>query len=214
MIRFLTLLPLVTALSSQASVQKQSTANKTVKAIEDAIRKSDNFQNLFLQWHKELGSDAVPLLKQVASHKKNTDTVRYVALMGMAKLGGKPVAEHIRPFLKDTAWMLRSGSIRALSAIEAKEEGSHLLPLAQDPALVVRLEAVHALKKLKPEGYLASLATTALDERNYQGKRSLGIAELAIDALSGAADEKGRTLYRDTLKQIAMRKYELKRRVL
>lgn len=213
MIRLLIFISLVFSFSSVASVQTQ-TPVKTVKTIEDAIRKSDNFQALFTQWQKELGADAVPLLKQVASQKKNTDTVRYVALMGMAKLGGKPIAEHIRPFLKDPAWMLRSGSIRALSAMEAHEEAPHLLPLAKDPALVVRLEAVHAIKKLKPTGYLVSLAQTVLDERNYQGRKSLGIAELAIDELSVATTENARSIYQDTLKQVANRKLELKRRVL
>ena len=79
---------------------------------------------------------------QIASDPRNEDSNRYVALMSAAKLGGPSGAPFILSFLKDRSWMMRSGALRALTALENPKTAEAVLPLLRDPALVVRAEAV------------------------------------------------------------------------
>jgi hypothetical protein len=164
-------------------------------------KKGGSFAPLLAQWEARYGSTAVPGLLSIAQDRANTDSDRFVALMGTTRLGGSETAPYLVPFLKDSSWMLRSGALRALSAIQSPQiriPASAVLPLLNDSALVVRSEAIDAVVALKLPGAGVALLGVLEQRSNYlsSGKplwvpgkalaalRSLGPA-VARDALPG-----------------------------
>jgi HEAT repeat protein len=149
---------------------------------------SSSFEPLLEQWSDDYGPSAIKPLLAVAKDHTNSDRVRYIALMGAAKLGGLAGATQITPFLKDSSWMLRNGALRALSALDNPQTAAAVLPLLQDPALVVRLEAVEAVRKLKPHGAAQALVNTLRSQDNYHNGKSQWVPIRSLDALAELRD--------------------------
>ena len=147
-------------------------------------RHGGNFDTLFKQWEKTYGTDAVKPLLGIAGDKHKEDPVRYVALMGVAKIGGIETAPLLSPLLKDKSWMIRSGALRALSALGNEKAAESILPLLRDPALVVRVEAVEAVEKLHPTGSAEALMGVLESSANYRNGRAQWVPGRALAALS------------------------------
>lgn len=143
-----------------------------------------SFEKLLKNWETRHGVQAVPSLVSIASDAKNAENLRYVALMGAAKLGGSDTAPSLTPFLKDKSWMIRSGALRALRTLKNPETGAALLPLLKDGALVVRAEAVDAIVDLKPNGAAEALVSTIEQSQNYQNGKAQSVPRKALVALA------------------------------
>ena len=160
-------------------------SQQILKEIEKDLqnRRTVSFAPLLKNWEQRYGTDAVPPLMGMASNPKNLDANRYLALMGAAKLGGRPLASQVAKLLNDRSWMLRSGALQALSALDAKETGPAAMKLLRDPALVVRTEAVHTLVVLRPPGVEAALVRAILDQQNYHGGKAQWVPQAALEGL-------------------------------
>ena len=146
-------------------------------------RSGASFEGLVRGWESVYGSTAFGPLVEIASDKTLSDSDRYIALMSAAKLGGAQGAATIQSFLKDRSWMIRSGALRALAALDSPETADATLPLLRDPALVVRAEAVETVKVLKPKGAVQALVGALKDEANYQGGMAQWVPQKALRAL-------------------------------
>lgn len=165
-----------------ASVPPVPQSSDLLKQIRNS--KSASFDNLLNRWNRDFGTSAVPsLLKIARSAKLASDSERYVAVMGAARLGGKPVASMLIPLLRDSSWMVRNGSLRALTALQAKDASPEILNLINDPALVVRLEAIDAISALKPKGASAALVSAVYAPQNYHGGRAQWAPQRALAGL-------------------------------
>lgn len=153
--------------SAFAAIPKlESTLLEDIRA-----RKDSSFAKVLKTWELRYSADAVEPLLKIANEKAHSDQDRYVAMMGAAKIGGKATAPAVAALLKDSSWMIRSGAIRALTALKDPVASASVLPLLNDPALVVRVEAVSAVEKLRPNGAVDALVKTLQDKDNYhQGK--------------------------------------------
>jgi HEAT repeat protein len=145
--------------------------------------KSNSFDPLLSDWELEYGTQAVPALLLVAKNKSASDSERYVAVMGVAKIGGKASAPLLSAFLKDACWMIRNGTLRALTALKHPETAKAVLPLLKDPALVVRLEAIQSVEKLHPEGTPQALLATIEASENYHHGKAQWVPQRALEAL-------------------------------
>ena len=123
-----------------------------------------------------------PLL-HFAHQKGSTPSDRYLALMEASRLGGQPIQKQIQSFLNDPSWELRTGALRSLAAIHAKESGPQSLRLLKDPALVVRLAAVDAVLELQPEGTVAALIEALEDQSNYHRGNPLWVPPRILNGL-------------------------------
>ena len=146
-------------------------------------RKSNQFDSLLSSWEKRYGTQAVTPLLSLARNSRLEDPDRYVAIMGVAKIGGTESAPLLVSLLKDKSWMIRNGTIRALAALKNPKVSSSVLPLLNDRALVVRLEAVQALEKLRPEGVTKALLAAIQNPENYHGGRAQWIPQQALETL-------------------------------
>jgi HEAT repeat protein len=144
---------------------------------------SPSFNPLLQSWEQKYGTAVVSPLLEVARNKSASDSERYVAVMGIAKIGGKASAPLLSPFLKDSSWMIRNGTLRALTALKHPETSAAVLPLVKDPALVVRLEAVQSVEKLHPEGSLKALLAAIDDSENYHHGKAQWVPQRALLAL-------------------------------
>jgi len=142
-----------------------------------------SFEPLFRRWEERYGSRAVPPLLEISRDARASDPQRYIGIMGIARLGGKEAAPLLVPFLKDTSWMIRAATLRALSALEKADTASAVLPLLRDPALVVRMEAVSAIELLKPIGAADALVEALFFEGNYREGKALWVPQKALSAL-------------------------------
>ncbi len=159
--------------SARASVPHATPAQPLAAALgkDIASRQGLSFGEILKSWETRYGTRAVSPLLQLASNRKSQDADRYLALMGAAKLGGPSVAPQVTPFLRDPSWMIRSGALRALSALKNPATTSGVLGLLHDPSLIVRTEAVEAAALLQPAGTVDALLATLEDSANYhQGK--------------------------------------------
>ncbi len=147
-------------------------------------KRSHSFASLLKNWESQYGVQAVEPLIKLASQKKNPDSDRYIALMGAAKLGGREIAPRLLVFLKDSSWMLRSGALRALSALNHPPSSRAVLPLLQDPALVVRSEAVDAVDRLHPPGSEEALLRALESRANYHNGKAQWLPQKALKALA------------------------------
>lgn len=155
-----------------------------IKADIAKQRKNPNsFENLTQNWQKTYGSGAFDALFQIASDTNAWDSERYIALMSAAKMSEKQGLRRFVSFLKDKSWMIRGGTLRALSVSGNEETGKIIFPLLQDPALVVRVEAVEALKILRPPGTAQALLLTLEDDRNYHAGKAQWVPGKALQAL-------------------------------
>ena len=146
-------------------------------------RTKPSFEFLLKRWEADYGTGAVDPLLVVAQDVESPDTDRYIALMGAAKLGGPANAQRILPYLKDRSWMIRSGALKALSALRDQKSYTEILPLLQDKALVVRLQAVETVAQLNPPGSARALTDTLFRAENYHGGKAQWIPQKALAAL-------------------------------
>lgn len=168
---------------SLAVQTKMSTPMITSLKSDLASRNTTVFDHLLVRWERLYGTKAVEPLLSIAGDSSNADADRYVALMGAARLGGYSAAPLFVPFLKDSAWMIRSAALRVLAALENPQTAQATLALLKDPALVVRLEAVTTVLKLRPVGLVSGLVEMAKDENNYHGGKALWVPQKVLDAL-------------------------------
>jgi HEAT repeat protein len=143
----------------------------------------NSFDALLSSWEKRYGTPAVPILVGVAQDKTASDSERYVAVMGIAKIGGKESAHLLTSFLKDKSWMVRDGTLRALSALNQSQTAPAILPLVNDAALVVRLEAIRSVEKLRPEGSARALLAAIIDPINYHRGKAQWVPQKALEVL-------------------------------
>jgi HEAT repeat protein len=149
-----------------------------------ASRTGTSFDGLLQRWERQYGARAVDPLLGIAGDPQLADADRYVALMGAARLGGYASAPLFVAYLKDSSWMIRSASLRILTALENPQTAQAVLPLLKDPALVVRLEAVTAVQKLRPVGVVSGLVDCLGDEANYHGGKALWVPLKSLEALA------------------------------
>ena len=146
-------------------------------------RKVGSFSGTLASWETHYGARAFSPLLELASDTRLADPDRYVALMGAAKIGGTAAAPKFLPLLKDSSWMIRSGALRALSALHHAETSVAVLPLLHDSALVVRMEAIEAIDRLDPPGSHTALLSAIRDSSNYHGGRAQWVPQRALKSL-------------------------------
>jgi HEAT repeat protein len=183
------LLIFLSPLCAQAAIAPPQPATG-VLTREIQTRKSIAFDDLLDRWEKRDGTAAVKPLLQILSNRKLSDPDRYVALMGTAKLGGRSVAPLLVPFLKDPSWMIRSGTLQALSILRQPATAEATLPLLHDPALVVRLQAIDSIEKLNPKGATEALLSVLDKNENYHQGKALWVPQRALSALAKLGDER------------------------
>lgn len=180
-------LGLLAASSSWAAVPQNG---KSLQVVEQELRsdlsrgRRPQFETLLQVWEQKYGTGAVPTLVKIAADRKLEDTSRYVAIMGAAKLGGSAIAPELTPMLKDKSWMVRTASLRALSALRNPKTAASTLPLLKDPALLVRAEAIEAVMALRPPGSLPALISTLKAGHNYHKGKAQMVPQRALDAIA------------------------------
>jgi hypothetical protein len=160
---------------------------------------SNSFEKLLTHWEVKYGTDAYPALHKIATNSSNEDTERYIAVMGMAKLGGFASAPALTPFLKDASWMVRNATLRALTALKNPKTSPKILPLVNDRALVIRLEAVEALAALQPSGFEQAWVESIKNPANYHRGKAQWVPQKALSLLI-----RHLSAYRETRKHVAL----------
>ncbi len=146
-------------------------------------RRNNSFEVLLQHWAKQHGAKASLPLLELTRDTRLADADRYLALMGAARLGGQTLAPELVPTLKDRSWMLRSGALRALSALQNPSTRDAVLPLLKDPSLVVRTEAVEAVRILRPESARDALLQALENPANYHRGIAQWVPQRALQAL-------------------------------
>ncbi|MBY0470722.1 hypothetical protein K2X30_06090 [bacterium] len=157
--------------------------------IADSRAQGIQFNSLLKKWEKTLRPSDIEMLRDLAQDKKLKDTDRYIAFMGMVRLGGKKSAAWVRPFLKDSSWMMRSAALQGVAILgpeAAKGETSQeVFNLAtKDPALVIRSQALETVAALKIPGTARVLLQSLEDKKNYNAGKPVLIPQKAIRVLS------------------------------
>jgi hypothetical protein len=154
---------------------------------------SNSFESLLTHWEVQYGTDAYPALNRIAENRSYEGTERYIAVMGMAKLGGIPAAPALTKFLQDPSWIVRNAALHALSALKNPKTSTSVLPLLKDPALVIRIAALEAADQLKPEGLQDACLEALKDPSNYYRGKAQWIPQRALGVLSrNTVDQAGR----------------------
>lgn len=146
-------------------------------------RRNNSFEALLQQWAKQHGAKASLPLLELTRDTRLADADRYLALMGATRLGGQALAPELVPTLKDRSWMLRSGALRALSALQNPATRDAVVPLLKDPSLVVRTEAVEAVRILRPESARDALLQALENPANYHRGIAQWVPQRALQAL-------------------------------
>ncbi|MEK7692359.1 MAG: HEAT repeat domain-containing protein [Bdellovibrionota bacterium] len=172
---------LATKKGASASAGGRDIASILMKDI-DALQRGP-FERQFMEWELKFGSGAVAPLTKIVGNARLDDSKRYVALMGIARLGGAEAAPILVPSLKDRSWLLRSGALKAISALGNASVAGAILPLVEDRALVVRVEAIEAIVRLRPIGSVSALTKALTAESNFRNGRALWVPRRALEAL-------------------------------
>lgn len=151
--------------------------------------KQVGFAKLLASWESKYGVNAVKPLVHLAKDKKLDDTDRFVAIMGAVKLGGAAVGPHLEPLFKDKSWLIRSGTLRILTAIKSELANKHAFALLKDKALLVRSEAVTTLSELQPKGTAHALIESLQSAQNYHGGIGQIVPYKAVTALKLLKDK-------------------------
>jgi HEAT repeat protein len=146
-------------------------------------RRNSSFEALLQHWAKQYGAKASLPLLELTRDTRLADADRYLALMGATRLGGQALAPELVPTLKDRSWMLRSGALRALSALQNPATRDAVVPLLKDPSLVVRTEAVEAVRILRPESAQDALLQALENPANYHRGIAQWVPQRALQAL-------------------------------
>lgn len=171
-----------TAFDVQAAITPTELLIK--REMQAQIKKNpQDLNGLHTNWRKQYGDQAVPALTKLARNSSETDTNRYVAILGLAKIQGRVSAPLLITLLKDKNWMVRNASLKALRVVGSSSDGERVIPLLGDPAWVVRSEAIETLKFLKPIGVEKALLASALNPAHYQNGKAIWIPKQAIQAL-------------------------------
>src|SRR5437016_3303689 len=87
-----TLFPLIGQQAFGGRIPTQAVLEKQLKS-----RKSPSFSEILTRWQNDFGSKAVDPLLKLAKNKRKSDSDRYIAIMGVARLGGKDAAPLLLP---------------------------------------------------------------------------------------------------------------------
>jgi HEAT repeat protein len=175
------------ALTSPAYADKAPTSTARLADIfihDIRANHSNSFESLLTHWEVKYGTDAYPALTRIAETRSYEGTERYIAVMGMAKLGGTPAAPALIKYLKDPSWMVRNAALHALSALKNPKTSTSVLPLLKDPALVIRIAALDAADQLKPDGLQDACLDALKDPSNYYHGKAQWIPQRALGVLT------------------------------
>ena len=161
-------------------------AYASIESIQKDLNKNTNnsFQTLIEKWEKKYGTKIVPSLLKYAKDKSNSDQHRYITLMASAKMGGPKISKLLKPFFKDSSWMIRSAALKIASAFgKSSSFDSEVKLLLHDKAWVVRSEAIDTLCRTKPKGYTNLLIESLFDPTNYHKGKAQFIPKKILNNL-------------------------------
>lgn len=146
-----------------------------------------DYNKLYDQWQKV--ENISPVLEKLSLDRSRPETTRYIAMMGLAKIGGADVLKVCQKNAADKSWMLRSGTLQLLPALKKTNPNKTteiVEKLAFDRALVVRHEALRTLKVLelpiaKEKDLLVKIL---LDPQNYHEGTPLWIPDETLERIS------------------------------
>jgi len=129
---------------------------------------------------------AVPHLVAIAKNTKKKDSERFIALLATARLQPTNASAIVRPFFKDSSWMMRSAALQASVRLDDRSAAPEIIRLLKDPALVIRSEAAQTIGTMKLTQAEDALVQTLFEPKNY---RPAGFQKGRADWVPGRALE-------------------------
>lgn len=153
-----------------------------------SAKKEIRFDRLAEHWESKYGMGAIPHLVAIAKNPKKKDSERFVALLVTARLEPANASAIVRPFFKDSSWMMRSAALQASARLDDRSAAPEIIRLLRDPALVIRSEAAQTIGTMKLTQAEDALLEALFDGRNYrpsgfQKGRADWVPERALEAL-------------------------------
>ncbi len=158
------------------------TSQVLAQEIQSAGKNPGSPERLIQTWKTRYGTQAVPALVELSRNTAQEDQSRFLALIGIARLGGLASEPWITSQLKDRSWMVRIGALRSLSIIRSKKAETLGWDLIQkDPSDLVRVEALRlAMNSSGPQADRA-LRFALLDSKNYRKGYPLTLPQAGLE---------------------------------
>ena len=168
-----------------AAVPPRPSVDVSLDALKKDLetRHSRSFEQILLKWQNQYGDKVVPALMKIAKNKHESDANRFIAVMGVAKLGGPSVAQWVSSLLSESSWMVKNAALKALTALKEPSTYEKIAPLLKDKALVVRSEAVLAIQQLQVTSAIPLLMDGLKNTNNYVGGKALVVPYHILSAL-------------------------------
>ncbi len=147
---------------------------------------SAHFGSLIQDWKTKYAAEPDALteaLRSISLSQNQEDTYRYIGVFGLHQLGLFSRLENLKPFLKDSSWMIRNAALKVIQELNTPAAGELATSLMNDPALVVRAQAVETVGQTRPQNALSLLLKTLEDPSNYQNGKAFWIPQKTLQLL-------------------------------
>ncbi len=136
----------------------------------------------------EIGEQAVPTLSDIFLDMRMRWQSRWIAGMGLGRLGGEQSREALTSGLTDPLFLIRMAAVKAMGNMNDMTLAPLMRSTLSDKAMVVRSAAADALGQIQDPGAVPDLVAEFSHDRNFHRGRSLWVREHIIDALGDIGD--------------------------
>lgn len=129
-------------------------------------------------------------LKNIFYSKKIDESVKWKALMSMARLYPKKSRYVIRRALKSKGWFMKNAGLIALEITDSKKSLLYARQFLEHPSLVLRTAAVDLIRRQKATQYIPVLWKKLYAKESFRKGKGLWIRRNIVMALSELTDAK------------------------
>lgn len=163
------------------SIKEQTRVRNLRQVFKEAERK--NAYKLALRESRKLGLKALPGLMAISKDRKSKGSTRWIALLEVARLGGKRSAPFLAQFLDEADWTVRSAAIKGLSALRSEKHWRRIAQKLKDPAWMVRIHAAKALEKFRVKESKPYLLRGIQEVARKEGRQEKWLRKHLVSAL-------------------------------
>ena len=148
---------------------------------------------------KKQGSKSFKILEKIFLSKKSDPSLKWQALMSMARLSPKKSQKYINLSLESKNWFLKNAGLIALEIVDSEKALQTAARLLHHPSLILRTASVEVIKRQKARQYKNILREKLYAKENFRNGKSLWIRYTILQTLSEFSNTKDKKFFTQLL---------------
>ena len=123
-------------------------------------------------------------LARIFRNQNHHDSIRWNALMSIARLHPQKSTPYIRQALHHSSWFFKNAGLIAMEMVNPQRAVVYAVRFLEHPSLVLRTASVEVIRRQKAVQHTSLLWNQLSDKKNFRKGQSLWIRRYIVQALS------------------------------